>query len=119
MSESSTPSTTALITTILTKQIGIALPEEQVADLWQACEARLREVGLDDTLAHIEETQAREPGQLDTLEREDVLTSLALVLAEQDWPSNAEIAQGKGLPFLQAMVDGMKARGYTPALTEN
>lgn len=108
--------TTDLLTHILARQVGLTLPENQVADLWQACEARLTEVGLHETLAHIEQTQAREPGQMDTLEREDVLTSLAMVLTGKDWPSNADIAQGKGLPFLQAMVDGLKARGYTPAL---
>lgn len=64
------------------------------------------------------DAQATELRQLDTLEREDETTSLAMVLAQQDWPSNADIAQGKAAPLLQAMVDGMKARDYTPALAE-
>ena len=89
----------------------VELDEDQALILWLECRANLIQRKLRNTIKHIESCAS---GSIDTLEREDLLTSFAQVLTEDStaqWPVNGD-SEEQATAFYGKLLQGIRERGY-------
>lgn len=89
----------------------VELEEDQAQILWLECRANLTQRKLRNTIKHIESCAS---GDIDTLEREDLLTSFAQVLTgdlDAQWPSNGD-SDEHASAFYDKLRQGIRERGY-------
>ena len=89
----------------------VELEEDQAQILWLECRANLTQRKLRNTIKHIESCAS---GAIDTLEREDLLTSFAQVLTDDStaqWPVNGDSDEHANA-FYDKLRQGIRERGY-------
>lgn len=92
----------------ITSKLGYASNPVLSEALWVKCRAHLESRALDDTIAHIENS---EDGCLDTLEREDLYDAMGEVLVGRAWPLNGE-PESTCNKFAESLVEALHRIGF-------